>query len=194
MDAGIYMCGVRRFSDTYERVEVTVSGLKDLSGVNTAPLSPSSTIKPAVWMSSPPSTVIVSENDAEKLGWRTSIMLAAVFSLMVFAAVSATLLVFLLKNRKKQSTDKYGTCSSLNTSLEVTYILQNNPADGQMFEYLKSRRNEITEVEYINCQDGGQYLVPQQLVMESQGNQIQMNHGQIAQDEYENDDSAETAG
>ncbi|CAM4716714.1 unnamed protein product [Leuciscus chuanchicus] len=170
------------------------NGLKDLSGVNTAPLSPSSTIKPAVWMSSPPSTVIVSENDAEKLGWRTSIMLAAVFSLMVFAAVSATLLVFLLKNRKKQSTDKYGTCSSLNTSLEVTYILQNNPADGQMFEYLKSRRNEITEVEYINCQDGGQYLVPQQLVMESQGNQIQMNHGQIAQDEYENDDSAETAG
>jgi len=40
--------------------------LKDLSGVTTAPLLPNSSIKPAVWPSSP-STPIVSENDAEQL-------------------------------------------------------------------------------------------------------------------------------
>ncbi|KAK7135841.1 hypothetical protein R3I94_014499 [Phoxinus phoxinus] len=125
-------------------------------------------------MSSSPSTVNVSENDAEKLSGTTS-TLVAVFSLMVIAAVSATLLAFLLMNRKKQSTDKYGTCSSLNTSLEVTYILQNNSADGQILEYLKSRHNEITEVQYINSQDGVQYLIPQQLVVESQGNQMLVN-------------------
>ncbi|XP_039513748.1 uncharacterized protein LOC120469092 isoform X3 [Pimephales promelas] len=80
---------------------------------------------PDVWPSSP-STTIVSENDAEQLSCRTSIILLAGFSLMVFAAVLAILLVFFLKNRKKQSKDTSGTCSSLNASLEVTYILQNN--------------------------------------------------------------------
>ncbi|XP_039513750.1 uncharacterized protein LOC120469093 isoform X1 [Pimephales promelas] len=165
MDTGMYSCGFSWFPKTFESVEVTFS---DLSGVTSAPLWPKSSIKPDVWPSSP-STPIVSENDAEKLSCRTSIILLAGFSLMVFAAVLAILLVFFLKNRKKQSKDTSGTCSSLNTSL-------------------------ITQVQYINFQGGVQYQIPQQLVMESQDNQIQMNHGQIAQDEYENDDSAETSG
>ncbi|XP_039513747.1 uncharacterized protein LOC120469092 isoform X2 [Pimephales promelas] len=104
MDAGMYSCGFRGVSWSFESVEVTFSD---------------------VWPSSP-STTIVSENDAEQLSCRTSIILLAGFSLMVFAAVLAILLVFFLKNRKKQSKDTSGTCSSLNASLEVTYILQNN--------------------------------------------------------------------
>ncbi|XDV49055.1 hypothetical protein PO909_018379 [Leuciscus waleckii] len=126
MDAGIYICGFRGYPGIYERVEVTVSGLKDLSGVNTAPLSPSSTIKPAVWMSSPPSTVIASENDAEKLSsdsWRTTYTLAAVLSVLVFAVISVTLLVYHLKTRKKKSTEIIGTCGSANTTMEQNSVI-----------------------------------------------------------------------
>ncbi|KAK7135839.1 hypothetical protein R3I94_014498 [Phoxinus phoxinus] len=123
MDAGMYMCVVGWFPDTYERAEVTVSGLKDLSGVNTAPLLPKSSIKPAVWPSSP-STLIVSENDAGKLsdGWRTPYTLAAVLGGLVFAVISMTLLVYCLKTRKKKSTEISGTCGSTNTTMEQNII------------------------------------------------------------------------
>ncbi|XP_067251075.1 CMRF35-like molecule 1 isoform X2 [Chanodichthys erythropterus] len=125
IDAGKYRCGVRIYPHTYEDVEVTVSDLKDLNGVKTTPLSAKSTIKPAVWMSSSPSTVIVSENNAQKLSdeWRTSYTLAAVLTVLVFGVISMTLLVCRLKTRKKKSTEKSGTCDSANTTLEQNGII-----------------------------------------------------------------------
>ncbi|KTG41020.1 hypothetical protein cypCar_00013173 [Cyprinus carpio] len=118
----MYRCGFSGFPKTYEYVEVTVS---DLSGVNTAPLWPKSVIIPTVSPSYSPSAPIASENDAETLSgsWRTSFSLAAVFSLLVFAVISMTLLVYCLKTRKKKSTDKSEVCGSPNTTLEQDGII-----------------------------------------------------------------------
>ncbi|XP_059378770.1 uncharacterized protein LOC132114593 isoform X2 [Carassius carassius] len=122
MDAGKYGCGFSGFSYTYQFVEVTVS---DLSGVNTAALSPKSNIKPDVWPSSSPSAPTVSESDAETLSdsWRTSYSLAAVFSGLVFAVISMILLVYCLKTRRKEFTDKSEICGSPNTTLEQDGII-----------------------------------------------------------------------
>ncbi|XP_039513745.1 uncharacterized protein LOC120469090 isoform X2 [Pimephales promelas] len=124
MDAGIYSCGFRGVSWSFESVEVTFS---DLSRVTTAPLLPKSSIKPTFWPSSP-STTTVSENDAEKLsdGWKTSYTLAALLSVLVFAVVSLTLIVYRLKTRKKKSIEISGTCGSANTTMEqnsITYSM-----------------------------------------------------------------------
>ncbi|XP_077079495.1 uncharacterized protein LOC143732370 isoform X2 [Siphateles boraxobius] len=124
MDAGMYGCGFSGYPDTFESVEVTVSGLKDLSGVNTAPLLPKSSIKPAVWPSSP-STPIVSENDAGKLSdsWRTPYTLAVVLSVLVFAVISVTMIVYRLKTSKNKSTEISGTCGSANTTMEQDSVI-----------------------------------------------------------------------
>lgn len=123
MDAGVYGCGFRGYPDTYEYVEVAAS---DLRAVTTAPLLPKSSIKPAAWPFSSPSTPIVSENDTEKHSsdsWRTSYTLAAVLTVLMFAVVSMTLLVYRLKTRKKKSTDKREICGSPNASLEQDSII-----------------------------------------------------------------------
>ncbi|XP_050972492.1 uncharacterized protein LOC127169290 isoform X4 [Labeo rohita] len=125
MDAGRYRCGVVDFPATYQDVEVTVSDFNYFSGVATAPLLPKSSIKPTVWPSSSPSTTI-SKHDAETISsdsWRTSYTLAAVVSVLVFAVISMTLLVYCLKTRKKKSTDKSEICGFPNTTLEQNGII-----------------------------------------------------------------------
>ncbi|XP_026109034.1 uncharacterized protein LOC113081184 isoform X1 [Carassius auratus] len=158
MDAGRYRCGVRGIPATYQYVQVNVSELTRYIGVNTVPLLPTFSIKPSVWPSTSPSPSMptVSEDDKDKRSdsWRASYTLAAVLSVLLFAVVSATLLVYRLNTRKKKSTGKYGTCSSLDTMVEVTYILQNNTADGQTVEHLMTRHSEITEVMYVGSQNG----------------------------------------
>ncbi|XP_067269903.1 uncharacterized protein [Pseudorasbora parva] len=123
MDAGKYSCGVRWLLDTYEVVEVTVSDLKDLHGVNTAPLSPKTSIKPTVWPSSYLATPITSEKDTKKLseGWKPSYTLAAVLSVLLLAVISMTL-AYRLKTRKKQSREKSGNCGS-NSTMEQNSII-----------------------------------------------------------------------
>ncbi|XP_058641735.1 uncharacterized protein LOC131546275 isoform X2 [Onychostoma macrolepis] len=117
MDAGVYGCGFRGLPATYEYVKITVSesSYKALQ----------QTSRPAVWSTSSPSPPTLSEDDAEKHSdsWRTSYMLAAVLSVLVFAVISMTLIVYRLKTRKKKSTDKSEICGSPNATLEQNGII-----------------------------------------------------------------------
>lgn len=126
-DAGRYRCGVRGIPVTYEDVQVTVSELTRIA-VNTVPLLPKFSIKPSVWPSTSPSPSLptVSEDDKDKLSsdsWRASYTLAAVLSVLLFAVISATLLVYRLNTRKKKSTGKSEICGSPNVSKEQNAII-----------------------------------------------------------------------
>ncbi|XP_026109035.1 uncharacterized protein LOC113081184 isoform X2 [Carassius auratus] len=127
MDAGRYRCGVRGIPATYQYVQVTVSELSRYIGVNTVPLLPKFSIKPSVWPSTSPSPSMptVSEDDKDKRSdsWRASYTLAAVLSVLLFAVISATLLVYRLNTRKKKSTGKSEICGSPNVSKEQNAII-----------------------------------------------------------------------
>ncbi|XP_052418594.1 uncharacterized protein LOC127962994 isoform X2 [Carassius gibelio] len=126
MDAGRYRCGFSSFPATYQYVQVTVSELTRI-GVNTVPLLPKFSIKPSVWPSTSPSPSMptVSEDDKDKQSdsWRASYTLAAVLSVLLFAVISATLLVYRLNTRKKKSTGKSEICGSPNISEEQNAII-----------------------------------------------------------------------
>ncbi|KAI4823903.1 hypothetical protein KUCAC02_012457 [Chaenocephalus aceratus] len=68
---------------------------------------------------------------------------------------------------------------------EGTYIQQITTIDGQTVQHLMTGENQVTEVQYIISQDGVPHLIPQEYVVVSDGNHIQMQDGQIIQ--YEHD-------
>lgn len=70
---------------------------------------------------------------------------------------------------------------------EATYIQQITTVDGQTVQHLMTADNQVAEVQYIISQDGVQHLIPQEYVLVSDGNHIQMEDGQIAQIQYEHD-------
>ncbi|XP_072306179.1 zinc finger protein 335-like isoform X2 [Eucyclogobius newberryi] len=67
---------------------------------------------------------------------------------------------------------------------EGTYIT----IDGQAVQHLVTDDNQVTEVQYIIAQDGVSHLIPQEYVVVSDGNQIQMPDGHIIQ--YSEEDGA----
>nr|XP_015220660.1 PREDICTED: zinc finger protein 335 isoform X1 [Lepisosteus oculatus] len=70
---------------------------------------------------------------------------------------------------------------------ETTYIQQITTVDGQTVQHLVAAENQVTEVQYIISQDGVQHLIPQEYVVVSEGNHIQMQDGQIAHIQYDQD-------
>uniref|UniRef100_A0A8C9TD01 Zinc finger protein 335 n=1 Tax=Scleropages formosus TaxID=113540 RepID=A0A8C9TD01_SCLFO len=68
---------------------------------------------------------------------------------------------------------------------EATYIQQITTVDGQTVQHLVTAENQL--VQYIISQDGVQHLIPQEYVVVSEGNHIQMQDGQIAHIQYEQD-------
>ncbi|KAI1891026.1 hypothetical protein AGOR_G00159620 [Albula goreensis] len=70
---------------------------------------------------------------------------------------------------------------------EATYIQQITTVDGQTVQHLVTAENQVTEVQYIISQDGVQHLIPQEYVVVSEGNHIQMQDGQIAHIQYDQD-------
>ncbi|XP_031421550.1 zinc finger protein 335 isoform X3 [Clupea harengus] len=73
---------------------------------------------------------------------------------------------------------------SLSDQEEATYIQQITTVDGQTVQHLMTADNQV---QYIISQDGVQHLLPQEYVVVSDGNHIQMPDGQIAQIQYEHD-------
>ncbi|KAJ8358600.1 hypothetical protein SKAU_G00151250 [Synaphobranchus kaupii] len=76
---------------------------------------------------------------------------------------------------------------TLSDQEEATYIQQITTVDGQTVQHLVTAENQVTEVQYIISQDGVQHLIPQEYVVVSEGNHIQMQDGQIAHIQYEQD-------
>ncbi|XP_061076437.1 zinc finger protein 335 isoform X2 [Conger conger] len=76
---------------------------------------------------------------------------------------------------------------SLSDQEEATYIQQITTVDGQTVQHLVTAENQVTEVQYIISQDGVQHLIPQEYVVVSEGNHIQMQDGQIAHIQYDQD-------
>ncbi|XP_066499355.1 uncharacterized protein [Hoplias malabaricus] len=76
---------------------------------------------------------------------------------------------------------------TLSDQEEATYIQQITTVDGQTVQHLMTADNQVTEVQYIISQDGVQHLIPQEYVVVSDGNHIQMEDGQIAHIQYEPD-------
>ncbi|XP_062854809.1 zinc finger protein 335-like [Trichomycterus rosablanca] len=76
---------------------------------------------------------------------------------------------------------------SLSDQEEATYIQQITTVDGETVQHLMTADNQVTEVQYIISQDGVPHLIPQEYVLVSDGNHIQMEEGQIAQIQYEHD-------
>lgn len=74
---------------------------------------------------------------------------------------------------------------TLSDQEEGTYIQQITTIDGQTVQHLMTGDNQVTEVQYIISQDGVPHLIPQEYVVVSDGNHIQMPDGQIIQ--YEHD-------
>ncbi|KAL4624341.1 zinc finger protein 335 isoform X3 [Arapaima gigas] len=70
---------------------------------------------------------------------------------------------------------------------EATYIQQITTVDGQTVQHLVTAENQLAEVQYIISQDGVQHLIPQEYVVVSEGNHIQVQDGQIAHIQYEQD-------
>ncbi|XP_048096760.1 zinc finger protein 335-like isoform X8 [Alosa alosa] len=73
---------------------------------------------------------------------------------------------------------------TLSDQEEATYIQQITTVDGQTVQHLMTADNQV---QYIISQDGVQHLIPQEYVVVSDGNHIQMPDGQIAQIQYEHD-------
>uniref|UniRef100_W5MIX1 Zinc finger protein 335 n=1 Tax=Lepisosteus oculatus TaxID=7918 RepID=W5MIX1_LEPOC len=67
---------------------------------------------------------------------------------------------------------------------ETTYIQQITTVDGQTVQHLVAAENQV---QYIISQDGVQHLIPQEYVVVSEGNHIQMQDGQIAHIQYDQD-------
>ncbi|KAJ8401355.1 hypothetical protein AAFF_G00385860 [Aldrovandia affinis] len=67
---------------------------------------------------------------------------------------------------------------------EATYIQQITTVDGQTVQHLVTSENQV---QYIISQDGVQHLIPQEYVVVSEGNHIQMQDGQIAHIQYDQD-------
>lgn len=67
---------------------------------------------------------------------------------------------------------------------EGTYIQQITTIDGQTVQHLMTGDNQVTEVQYIISQDG-EHLIPQEYVVVSDANHIQMPDGQIIKYEHE---------
>ncbi|XP_030639733.1 zinc finger protein 335-like [Chanos chanos] len=76
---------------------------------------------------------------------------------------------------------------ALSDQEEATYIQQITTVDGQTVQHLMTADNQVTEVQYIISQDGVQHLIPQEYVVVSDGNHIQMQDGQIAHIQYEHE-------
>ncbi|XP_066558306.1 zinc finger protein 335 isoform X2 [Amia ocellicauda] len=76
---------------------------------------------------------------------------------------------------------------TLSDQEEATYIQQITTVDGQTVQHLMTAENQVTEVQYIISQDGVQHLLPQEYVVVSEGNHIQMQDGQIAHIQYDQD-------
>ncbi|XP_036387803.1 zinc finger protein 335 isoform X1 [Megalops cyprinoides] len=76
---------------------------------------------------------------------------------------------------------------TLSDQEEATYIQQITTVDGQTVQHLVTAENQVTEVQYIISQDGVQHLIPQEYVVVSDGNHIQMQDGQIAHIQYDQD-------
>ncbi|XP_064160672.1 zinc finger protein 335 isoform X3 [Anguilla rostrata] len=76
---------------------------------------------------------------------------------------------------------------TLSDQEEATYIQQITTVDGQTVQHLVTAENQVTEVQYIISQDGVQHLIPQEYVVVSEGNHIQMQDGQIAHIQYDQD-------
>ncbi|MCJ8734954.1 hypothetical protein PDJAM_G00241230 [Pangasius djambal] len=70
---------------------------------------------------------------------------------------------------------------------DAAYIQQITTVDGQTVQHLMTADNQVTEVQYIISQDSVQHLIPQEYVVVSNGNHIQMEDGQIAHIQYEHD-------
>ncbi|XP_047655797.1 zinc finger protein 335 isoform X4 [Tachysurus fulvidraco] len=70
---------------------------------------------------------------------------------------------------------------------DAAYIQQITTLDGQTVQHLMTADNQVTEVQYIISQDSVQHLIPQEYVVVSDGNHIQMEDGQIAHIQYEHD-------
>ncbi|XP_037391770.1 zinc finger protein 335 isoform X5 [Pygocentrus nattereri] len=75
---------------------------------------------------------------------------------------------------------------ALSDQEEATYIQQITTVDGQTVQHLMTADNQVAEVQYIISQDV-QHLIPQEYVVVSDGNHIQMEDGQIAHIQYEHD-------
>ncbi|KAF3860364.1 hypothetical protein F7725_000619 [Dissostichus mawsoni] len=73
----------------------------------------------------------------------------------------------------------YNSTSWLEVKEEGTYIQQITTIDGQTVQHLMTGENQVTEVQYIISQDGVPHLIPQEYVVVSDGNHIQMQDGQI---------------
>nr|XP_023652536.1 zinc finger protein 335 isoform X5 [Paramormyrops kingsleyae] len=71
---------------------------------------------------------------------------------------------------------------SLSDQEEATYIQQITTVDGQTVQHLVTAENQV---QYIISQDGVQHLIPQEYVVVSEGNHIQMQDGQIAHIQYD---------
>ncbi|KAJ8260451.1 hypothetical protein GJAV_G00182330 [Gymnothorax javanicus] len=78
---------------------------------------------------------------------------------------------------------------TLSDQEEATYIQQIATVDGQTVQHLVTADNQVTEVQYIISQDGVQHLLPQEYVVVSDGGHIQMQDGQIAHIQYDQDGS-----
>ncbi|XP_058846679.1 zinc finger protein 335-like isoform X6 [Acipenser ruthenus] len=76
---------------------------------------------------------------------------------------------------------------TLSDQEETTYIQQITTVDGQTVQHLVTAENQVTEVQYIISQDGIQHIIPQEYVVVSEGNHIQVQDGQIAHIQYEQD-------
>uniref|UniRef100_A0A4W4G8V5 C2H2-type domain-containing protein n=1 Tax=Electrophorus electricus TaxID=8005 RepID=A0A4W4G8V5_ELEEL len=75
---------------------------------------------------------------------------------------------------------------ALSDQEEATYIQQITTVDGQTVQHLMTADNQV---QYIISQDGVQHLIPQEYVVVSNSNHIQMEDGQIAHIQYEHDGS-----
>ncbi|KAG5836378.1 hypothetical protein ANANG_G00254000 [Anguilla anguilla] len=73
---------------------------------------------------------------------------------------------------------------TLSDQEEATYIQQITTVDGQTVQHLVTAENQV---QYIISQDGVQHLIPQEYVVVSEGNHIQMQDGQIAHIQYDQD-------
>ncbi|MBN3306267.1 ZN335 protein, partial [Amia calva] len=73
---------------------------------------------------------------------------------------------------------------TLSDQEEATYIQQITTVDGQTVQHLMTAENQV---QYIISQDGVQHLLPQEYVVVSEGNHIQMQDGQIAHIQYDQD-------
>lgn len=73
---------------------------------------------------------------------------------------------------------------SLSDQEDAAYIQQITTVDGQTVQHLMTADNQV---QYIISQDSVQHLIPQEYVVVSNGNHIQMEDGQIAHIQYEHD-------